>query len=131
MDDVDEIRREELSKGGAAACNPYVFPLSGVHHDRPSFTLADTTFHFLNATPAEALRQAKGGRAPGVERRGVPPTPLSAEQPRSRIDTSELFPTSHNGHNGREEAGSTFSGTCSYLDKRTAYCERRASVARP
>jgi Transposase, Mutator family len=26
------------------------------HHDRPSFTLSDTTFHFLNATPAEALR---------------------------------------------------------------------------
>ena len=29
------------------------------HHDRPSFTLSDTTFHFLHATPAEALRQAK------------------------------------------------------------------------
>lgn len=30
-----------------------------MHHHRPSFTLADTTFHFLDATPAEALRQAK------------------------------------------------------------------------
>jgi dihydrofolate reductase len=29
------------------------------HHHRPSFTLADTTFHFLDATPAEALRHAK------------------------------------------------------------------------
>src|SRR4051794_33875773 len=29
------------------------------HHHRPSFTLGDTTFHFLEATPAEALRQAK------------------------------------------------------------------------
>jgi dihydrofolate reductase len=29
------------------------------HHHRPSFTLADTTFHFLDATPTEALRQAK------------------------------------------------------------------------
>jgi hypothetical protein len=28
------------------------------HHHRPSFTLADTTFHFLDATPAEALHQA-------------------------------------------------------------------------
>ena len=28
------------------------------HHHRPSFTLADTTFHFLDATPAEALQQA-------------------------------------------------------------------------
>ncbi len=35
------------------------------HHERPSFTLADTTFHFLDATPAEALaraKQAAGGR---------------------------------------------------------------------
>jgi dihydrofolate reductase len=29
------------------------------HHLRPSFTLSDTTFHFLDAAPAEALRQAK------------------------------------------------------------------------
>jgi dihydrofolate reductase len=29
------------------------------HFERPSFTLSDTTFHFLDATPAEALRQAK------------------------------------------------------------------------
>jgi dihydrofolate reductase len=29
------------------------------HHERPSFTLADTTFHFLNASPAEALDRAK------------------------------------------------------------------------
>lgn len=29
------------------------------HHPRPSFTLGDTTFHFLTAEPAEALRQAQ------------------------------------------------------------------------
>jgi dihydrofolate reductase len=29
------------------------------HHQRPSFTLSDTTFHFLDAEPAEALRVAK------------------------------------------------------------------------
>ena len=29
------------------------------HHARPSFTLADTTFHFLEASPAEALEQTK------------------------------------------------------------------------
>ena len=29
------------------------------HHVRPSFTLADTTFHFLDASPAEALQVAK------------------------------------------------------------------------
>lgn len=29
------------------------------HHPRPSYSLADTTFHFLDATPEEALAQAK------------------------------------------------------------------------
>jgi dihydrofolate reductase len=29
------------------------------HYPRPSFSLSDTTFHFIDATPAEALRQAK------------------------------------------------------------------------
>lgn len=29
------------------------------HHPRPSFSLLDTTFHFLEASPAEALAQAK------------------------------------------------------------------------
>lgn len=28
------------------------------HHPRPSFTLDDTTFHFIDASPAEALEQA-------------------------------------------------------------------------
>jgi dihydrofolate reductase len=29
------------------------------HYPRPSFTLADTTFHFLDTTPADALQTAK------------------------------------------------------------------------
>lgn len=29
------------------------------HHPRPSFTLSDTTFHFLDASPAEALASAR------------------------------------------------------------------------
>ncbi len=29
------------------------------HHERPSLTLSDTTFHFLNVTPSEALERAK------------------------------------------------------------------------
>lgn len=29
------------------------------HHPRPSFTLTDTTFHFIDATPADALDQAR------------------------------------------------------------------------
>lgn len=31
------------------------------HHPRPSFTLADTTFHFVDAAPAEALAIARRG----------------------------------------------------------------------
>jgi dihydrofolate reductase len=29
------------------------------HHPRPTFSLSDTTFHFIDAEPSEALRQAK------------------------------------------------------------------------
>lgn len=29
------------------------------HHPRPSYTLSDTTFHFVDTTPADALTQAK------------------------------------------------------------------------
>lgn len=29
------------------------------HHERPSFTLSDTTFHFVSADPATVLRQAR------------------------------------------------------------------------
>ena len=29
------------------------------HHPRPSFTLSDTTFHFLEASPADALERAR------------------------------------------------------------------------
>src|SRR5205085_10548701 len=29
------------------------------HHVRPSITLSDTTFHFIDTDPADALRQAK------------------------------------------------------------------------
>ncbi len=36
---------------------PPVFVLT--HHIRPSFTLGETTFHFLEATPAEAAEKAK------------------------------------------------------------------------
>ncbi|MBB2914158.1 dihydrofolate reductase [Streptosporangium becharense] len=49
--------------GGNPPFRTPVFVLT--HHERPSFTLADTTFHFLNATAAEALacaKQAADGR---------------------------------------------------------------------
>ena len=38
---------------------PYHTPVFVLtHHQRPSFTLADTTFHFLDATPADAWQRA-------------------------------------------------------------------------
>jgi dihydrofolate reductase len=43
--------------GDAPPFHTPVFVLT--HHPRPTFTLADTTFHFLDAAPADALRQAK------------------------------------------------------------------------
>jgi dihydrofolate reductase len=32
------------------------------HHHRPGFSLSDTTFHFVEAAPGEALRRVQGGR---------------------------------------------------------------------
>jgi dihydrofolate reductase len=42
--------------GDAPPFHTPVFVLT--HHERPSVTLSDTTFHFIEATPAEALRRA-------------------------------------------------------------------------
>ncbi|WP_027941349.1 dihydrofolate reductase family protein [Amycolatopsis taiwanensis] len=43
--------------GGEPPFHTPVFVLT--HHVRPSLTLSDTTFHFLDTTPHEALKQAK------------------------------------------------------------------------
>ena len=48
------------------------------HHERPSFTLGDTTFHFLDATPAEAAEQAKAAAGGQDVRLGGGPTTLQA-----------------------------------------------------
>lgn len=48
------------------------------HHERPSITLADTTFHFLNAAPIEAAERAKAA-ADGLDvRLGGGPTTIRA-----------------------------------------------------
>ncbi|RKT19401.1 RibD domain-containing protein [Streptomyces sp. 1114.5] len=47
-------------KGWWGANPPFHAPVFVLtHYERPSFTLADTTFHFIDAKPAEALDQAK------------------------------------------------------------------------
>ena len=46
------------------------------HHERPSFTLADTTFHFLDASPHEAVERASAA-ANGLDvRLGGGPTTI-------------------------------------------------------
>jgi dihydrofolate reductase len=42
--------------GGEPPFHTPVFVLT--HHERPSITLGDTTFHFLNASPKDVLAQA-------------------------------------------------------------------------
>lgn len=34
-------------------------PCSSTHHTRPSFTLSDTTFHFIDSDPATVLERAR------------------------------------------------------------------------
>jgi dihydrofolate reductase len=57
------------------------------HHPRPSFTLADTTFHFIDATPAEALEQAKAAADGRDVRLGGGPSTLRAFLEADLVDT--------------------------------------------
>ncbi|MFD5437120.1 dihydrofolate reductase family protein [Kitasatospora sp. NPDC127067] len=53
-------------KGWWGANPPFHAPVFVLtHHARPSFTLADTTFHFIEAKPAEALEQAREAAGDG------------------------------------------------------------------
>ena len=57
---------DEQWKGWWGEETPFHTPVFVMtHHERPSFTLGDTTFHFVSGTPAEVLalaREAAGGR---------------------------------------------------------------------
>jgi dihydrofolate reductase len=69
------------------------------HHERPSITLADTTFHFLDATPAEAAEQAKAA-AKGLDVRvGGGPTTLRTLIDARHVDHHHLVltPKTHRG----------------------------------
>jgi dihydrofolate reductase len=51
---------DESWKGWWGDVPPFHTPVFVLtHHLRPSFTLADTTFHFIDASPEDALAQAK------------------------------------------------------------------------
>jgi len=52
--------QDEEWKGWWGDSPPFHTPVFVLtHHARPSFTLADTTFHFVEASPQEALRRAQ------------------------------------------------------------------------
>ena len=60
------------------------------HHVRPSLTLADTTFHFLDATPKEALRQAKEAAGGKDVRLGGGPTVVREFLDADLVDTLHI-----------------------------------------
>jgi dihydrofolate reductase len=57
------------------------------HHVRPSFSLGETTFHFLDATPAEALARAKEAADGRDVRLGGGPSTVRAFFQAGLIDT--------------------------------------------
>jgi dihydrofolate reductase len=60
------------------------------HHVRPSFTLADTTFHFLDVTPGEALRQAREAAGGKDVRLGGGPTVVREFLDADLVDTLHI-----------------------------------------
>ncbi len=60
------------------------------HHQRPSFTLSDTTFHFIDATPEEALRQAKEAADGKDVRLGGGPTTVKEFLEADLVDTMHV-----------------------------------------
>lgn len=60
------------------------------HHERPSFSLADTTFHFINATPTEALERAKSAAAGRDVRLGGGPTTIREFLDADLVDTMHV-----------------------------------------
>lgn len=57
------------------------------HHERPSFSLGDTTFHFLDATPEEALRRARAAADGKDVRLGGGTTTIRAFLEADLVDT--------------------------------------------
>lgn len=57
------------------------------HYPRPSFTLADTTFHFVDTTPTDALEQAKAAADGKDVRLGGGPTTIREFLDADLVDT--------------------------------------------
>ena len=64
------------------------------HHERPSFTLGDTTFHFVQGTPAEVLHQAReAAQGRDVRRAAARPPSGSSWTPTSSTRCTSRSPT--------------------------------------
>jgi len=74
--------------GGNPPFHTPVFVLT--HHLRPSFTLSDTTFHFIDATPEEALRVAKEAADGKDVRLGGGPTTVKEFLEADLVDTMHV-----------------------------------------
>ena len=63
------------------------------HHERPSFTLSDTTFHFVNAEPATVLEQAREAAKARTSGSGAgPPSSGSSSMPTSSTPSTWRSP---------------------------------------
>ena len=79
------------------------------HHLRPSFALGQTTFHFLDATPAAALNRA---RAAGSRRCGRSSTPASSTRSTSRSHRCGSAGADGSGTHRRTWATATTTRAC-------------------
>ena len=96
------------------------------HHVRPSFTLSDTTFHFLDASPADALRRGEGGG----RRQGRAPRRWRRDRPR----VPRRRPRRHAAHRGRagrarpRRASLAVAATTCSTGSSSTWCRARAAA---
>ncbi|MFP8885339.1 MULTISPECIES: dihydrofolate reductase family protein [Streptomyces] len=60
------------------------------HHERPSFTLSDTTFHFVDGSPSEVLKQAREAARGGDVRLGGGVTTIRQFLDADLVDTMHI-----------------------------------------
>ncbi len=73
------------------------------HHERPSFTLSDTTFHFVNGDPAAVLEQAREAAQGKDVRLGGGATIIRQFLEADLVDTLHVA-VSHGGARRRDHA---------------------------
>ena len=110
--------------GDAPPFRTPVFVLT--HHVRPSFSLSDTTFHFVDAEPHEALRQAKAAADGQDVRLGGGVATLRAFLEADLVDTMHVA-VAPVRLDGRAAAGSgTLPTSCSTVSTSSGFPARAA-----